>query len=67
MKGLVKTECIRTTVVLPRAIQDARGRRVRDPAGGVDWYSNRRPHGTLGMNTPIEFETLHYEPLTREP
>ncbi|GHD09087.1 hypothetical protein GCM10008096_21390 [Zhihengliuella salsuginis] len=36
-------------------------------AGWVDWYNNRRLHGSLGMLTPIEFETLHYEALTREP
>ncbi|MGW9827962.1 transposase InsO family protein, partial [Brevibacterium pityocampae] len=36
-------------------------------AGWVDWYNNRRLHGSLGMLTPIEFETLHYEALNREP
>ncbi len=36
-------------------------------AGWVNWYSNRRLHGTLGMLTPVEFETLHYQALTREP
>ena len=36
-------------------------------AGWVDWYNNRRLHGSLGMLTPIAFETLHNEALTREP
>ena len=36
-------------------------------AGWVDWYNNRRLHGSIGMLTPIEFETLHYEALNREP
>ncbi|WP_281873146.1 integrase core domain-containing protein, partial [Brachybacterium paraconglomeratum] len=36
-------------------------------AGWVDWCNNRRLHSSLGMLTPIEFETLHHEALDREP
>ena len=64
--GLYKTECIRTTVFHAGAY-----RTISDveyaTAGWVDWYNNRRVHGSLGMLTPIEFETLHNEALTREP
>ncbi|MGF7020003.1 transposase InsO family protein [Brachybacterium tyrofermentans] len=66
VNGLYKTECIRTTVFHPgpfRTLADVEFA----TAGWVDWYNNRRLHGSLGMLTPIEFETLHYEALTREP
>src|SRR5699024_6402956 len=36
-------------------------------AGWVDRYDNRRLHGSLGILAPVEFETLRYEVLTREP
>ena len=36
-------------------------------AGWVDWYNQRRLHGSLGMISPVEFETAHYATLTREP
>ena len=64
--GLYKTECIRTTVFHPgpfRTLADVEFA----TAGWADWYNNRRLHGSLGMLTPVEFETLHYEALTQEP
>jgi len=66
VNGLFKTECIRTTVFSPGAFRTLSDVEFAT-AGWVDWYNNRRLHGTLGMLTPIEFETLHYEALTREP
>ena len=66
INGLFKTECIRTTVFHPgpyRTLADVE----YATAGWVEWYNNRRLHGTLGMLTPVEFETLHYQALTREP
>ncbi len=66
VNGLFKTECIRTTVFHAgpfRALSDVEFA----TAGWVDWYNNRRLHGSLEMLTPIEFETLHNEALTREP
>lgn len=66
VNGLFKAECIRTTVFHAgpyRTLADVE----YATAGWVDWYNNRRLHGTLGMLTPIEFESLHYEAPTREP
>jgi transposase InsO family protein len=64
--GLFKTECIRTTI-----FHAGPYRRLGDveyaTAGWVDWYNNRRLHGTLGMMTPTEFEHAHYAALNREP
>lgn len=66
VNGLFKTECIRTTVFHAGPYRTLAEVEFAT-AGWVDWYNNRRLHGTLGMLTPIEFETLHYEALTREP
>ena len=66
INGLYKTECIRTTVFHAgpyRTLADVEFA----TAGWVDWYNNRRLHGSLGMLTPVESEALHYEALTREP
>jgi putative transposase len=64
--GLYKTECIRTTVFHTgpyRTIADVE----YATAGWVDWYNNRRLHGTLGMLSPAEYEAAHYAALNREP
>ena len=66
VNGLFKTECIRTTVFHAgpyRTLADVEFA----TAGWVDWYTTRRLHGSLGMLTPVEFEALHNEALTREP
>ena len=66
INGLYKAECIRTTV-----FHDGPYKTIADveyaTAGWVDWYNERRLHGSLGMMTPAEFETAHYATLNREP
>lgn len=63
--GLYETECIRTTI-----FHDGPYKTIADveyaTAGYVDWYNERRLHGTLGMLTPVEFEQAHYATLNRE-
>jgi len=66
VNGLFKTECIRTTVFHAgpfRTLADVEFA----TAGWVGWYNNRCLHGSVGLITPVEFESLHYEALTREP
>jgi len=36
-------------------------------AGWVEWYNQRRLHGSLGMMTPTAFEDAHDATLNREP
>ena len=66
INGLYKTECIRTTV-----FHDGPYKTIADveyaTAGWVDWYNQRRLHGSLGMMSPVEFEDTHYAALNREP
>ncbi len=66
INGLYKAECIRTTV-----FHDGPYKALADveyaTAGWVDWYNERRLHGSLGMMTPLELEDAHYATLTREP
>ena len=60
--GLFKTECIRTTVFHAgpyKTVSDVE----YATAGWVDWWNNRRLHGTLGMITPNEAEQAHYAAL----
>jgi transposase InsO family protein len=66
INGLYKAECIRTTVFHEdpyKTIADVE----YATAGWVDWYNNRRLHGSLGMVTPMEYEQAHYAALNREP
>lgn len=61
--GLFKTECIRTTVFHAgpyKTVSDVE----YATAGWVDWWNNRRLHGTIGMITPNEAEQAHYAALT---
>ena len=66
INGLYKTECVRTTVFHQgpyKTIADVE----YATAGWVDWYNTRRLHGSLGMLSPIEYETAHYATLNPEP
>jgi putative transposase len=65
INGLYKAECIRTTVFHPgpfRTIADVEFA----TSSWVDWYNHRRLHSTLGMMTPAEYETNHYQPQKAE-
>ena len=65
INGLYKAECIGTTIFHPgpyRTIADVE----HATAAWVDWYNNRRLHGSLGMSSPVEYEATYYESLTRE-
>jgi transposase InsO family protein len=64
--GLFKTEAIATTVFHAgpyKTLADVE----YAVAGWVDWYNHRCLHGSLGMQTPAEFEQDHYAVLSREP
>lgn len=60
INGLYKTECIRTTVFHPGPYRTASDVEYAT-AAWADWYNHRRLHSTLGMMTPEEFETTHYQ------
>lgn len=66
INGLYKTECIRTTV-----FHDGPYKTITDveyaTAGWVDWYNNRRLHGSLGMVSPKQYEDDYYAARNREP
>jgi transposase InsO family protein len=63
--GLFKTECIRTAV-----FHDGPYKTLADveyaTAGWVDWYNNRRLHGSIGMVPPAEYEQARYAALIPE-
>lgn len=63
INGLHKAECIGTTVFHSgpyQSISDAE----YATAGWVDWYNNRRLHGTLGMVPPAHYEATYYAAQT---
>jgi putative transposase len=64
INGLYKAECIRTTVFHAGPYKTLADVEFAT-AGWVDWYNNRRLHGSLGMTTPVEYEQAHY--ATRNP
>ena len=66
INGLYKSECIRTTVFHQGSYKTLADVEYAT-AGWVDWYNQRRLHGSLGMISPTEFETAHYATLNREP
>jgi len=66
VNGLFKTECIRTTVLNAGPFRTLAHVEYAT-AGWVDWYNNRCLHGSVGLITPVEFQSPHYEALTREP
>ena len=65
INGLYKAECIRT-----RVFHDGPYKTLADveyaTAGWVDWYNNRRLHGSIGMILPVEYEQAHYAALKPE-
>jgi putative transposase len=63
--GLFKTECIATSVFHDGPYTDLADIEYA-AAGWVDWYNNRRLHGSLGMITPVEHEQAHYAALNAE-
>ena len=63
--GLFKAECIRTTVFHTGPYKTLADIEYAT-AGWVDWYNNRRLHGSIGMVPPIEYEQAHYAALKPE-
>jgi transposase InsO family protein len=66
INGPFKAECIRTTVFHAgpyQTIADVE----HGTSGWVDWYNQRRLHGSLRIMSPVEFETAHYAALNQEP
>jgi len=66
INGLYKSECVRTTVFHHGSYKTLSDVEYAT-AGWVDWYNQRRLHGSLGMISPVEFETAYYATLNREP
>jgi len=64
--GLYKTECIRTTVFHAGPYQTLADIEYAT-SGWVDWYNQRRLHGSLNMHSPVEYEAAHYAALNAEP
>lgn len=65
INGLYKAECVRTTVFHTgphKTIADVEFA----TAAWVEWYNNRRLHGSLGNVPPVEYETAHHAALTEQ-
>lgn len=65
INGLYKAECVRTTVFHAgpyKTIADVEFA----TAAWVEWYNNRRLHGSLGNVPPAEYEAAHYAALTEQ-
>ena len=65
INGLYKAECVRTTI-----FHEGPFKTITDveyaTSGWVDWYNNRRLHGSLAMVSPNEYEQTYYAALDRE-
>lgn len=72
INGLYKAECVRTDVFHEGSLKSIDDVEFAT-AAWVNWYNNRRLHGSLGMLSPAEFEATHYadteltSELTRHP
>jgi transposase InsO family protein len=62
--GLFKTECVQRPWMFAagplKTISDVEYATM----AWVDWYNNRRLHGSIGMIPPVEYETVHYSKTT---
>ncbi|RXR26910.1 hypothetical protein EQW78_02990 [Oerskovia turbata] len=58
-----KAECISTTVFYTGPYKTIAEFAT---AAWVNWYNNRRLHGTLGNIPPIEYESAHCAALTEQ-
>ena len=62
INGLYKAECVRTTI-----FHEGPFKTITDveyaTSGWVDWYNNRRLHGSLAMVSPNEYEQTYYAAL----
>ncbi len=62
--GLYKTECIARPWLFGIATLQTPSDIEFVTMGWVDWYNNRRLHGSIGMIPPVEYEAAHYAQIT---